>query len=142
MLLNYPILVFAISLFALWLSARIGASRRTDLEEGAREDFGVIRAATLTLLGLIIGFTFAMAINRYDERKRYEEAEANAIGTELVRADLLPPADATKVRALLRSYLDQRILFYRFATTNSFARPMLVRHNCRESSGRPSWRLP
>jgi hypothetical protein len=42
----------------------------------------VVPAATLTLLGLIIGFSFSMAINRYDQRKNYEEAEVNAIGTE------------------------------------------------------------
>ena len=36
--------------------------------------------ATLTLLGLLIGFSFLMAISRYDLRKNYEEAEANAIG--------------------------------------------------------------
>ena len=77
-----------------------------------REDFGAILAATLTLLGLIIGFSFSMAISRYDQRKNLEEAEANAIGTEYIRADLLPPADAVKVRALIRSYLDQRVLFY------------------------------
>ena len=53
-----------------------------------------------------------MATSHYDQRKGYEEAEANAIGTEYVRADLLPATDAAKMRALLRSYLDQRILFY------------------------------
>jgi hypothetical protein len=53
-----------------------------------------------------------MAISRYDQRKNYEEAEANAIGTEYLRADLLPTADRSNVRALLRNYLDQRILFY------------------------------
>jgi hypothetical protein len=36
----------------------------------------------IPLPGLIIGFTFSMAISRYDQRKDYEEAEANAIGTE------------------------------------------------------------
>src|SRR5262245_60628900 len=81
-------------------------------ENGVREDFGVILAATLTLLGLIVGFTFSMALNRYDQRKNYEEEEANAIGTEYFRAGLLPAADAGKVRALLLNYLDQRILFY------------------------------
>jgi len=75
-------------------------------------DLGVVTAATLTLLGMIIGFSFSMAVSRYDQRKNDEEAEANAIGTEYLRADLLPAADAAKVRALLRSYLDQRILFY------------------------------
>ena len=68
--------------------------------------------ATLTLLGLIIGFTFSMALTRYDLRKNYEEAEANAIGTEYLRADLLPAADAARVRALLVEYTDQRILYY------------------------------
>jgi hypothetical protein len=46
------------------------------------------------------------------QRKTYEEEEANAIGTEFVRADLLPATDAARVRALLRNCLDQRILFY------------------------------
>ncbi|MGD0887280.1 MAG: hypothetical protein ABSA46_20750 [Thermodesulfovibrionales bacterium] len=112
---DQPLLVFGISFFVLWLSARIGASflaRQRKLEKDTREDFGVILAASLTLLGLIIGFSFSMATSRYDQRKSYEEAEANAIGTEYVRADLLPAADAAKVRALLRNYLDQRVLFY------------------------------
>ncbi len=70
--------------------------------------------ATLTLLALLIGFSFSMAINRYDQRKIYEEDEANAreLGTEYLRTDLLPPVAATNVRTLLITYLDQRILFY------------------------------
>ena len=66
----------------------------------------------MTLLGLLIGFTFSMAMNRYEQRKNYEEAEANAIGTEYVRAGLLPAADTTRLHDLLRNYLDQRVLFY------------------------------
>src|SRR3984893_10195582 len=115
-LTDRPLLIFALALIVLWLSARIGSfflKRRRNLEEGVREGFSVIVAATLTLLGLIIGFTFSMAISRYDQRKNYEEAEANAIGTEYLRADLLPAdAAATTVRTLLAKYLDQRILFY------------------------------
>jgi hypothetical protein len=107
--MNYSWLVFGFSFFVLWLSARMGAfflRRQPKLEEDIRQDFGIILAASLTLLGLIIGFSFSMAIGRYDQRKNYEEAEANAIGTEYVRADLLPAADAARVRALLRNYLD------------------------------------
>jgi hypothetical protein len=115
MIVRYPFLVLALSLAALWLSTRIGASfrkRRRNLEADEREDFGVVMAATLTLLSLIIGFSFSLATSRYDQRKNLEEAEANAIGTEYVRADFLPPADAASVRALLRNYMDQRVLFY------------------------------
>jgi hypothetical protein len=114
-LTDYPTLFFAFCLVGLWLSARTGTylrSRKPKLADGEHEDLGVILGATLTLLALIIGFSFSMATSRYDQRKNYEEAEANAIGTEYVRADLLPAANADKVRNLLRSYVDQRRLFY------------------------------
>ncbi len=72
----------------------------------------MIQGAALTLLGLLIGFTFSMAMSRYEQRKNYEEAEANAIGTEYLRAGLLPAEDMTRLHDLLRNYLDQRVLFY------------------------------
>lgn len=114
-LTRHPFLVFALSFVVMLVSAQIGVflrQRRLKLEEGERQDLDVIVAATLTLLGLIIGFSFSMALGRYDQRKNYEESEANAIGTEYVRADLLPSANGARVRALLRDYLDQRVLFY------------------------------
>ncbi|CAB3776507.1 hypothetical protein LMG28614_00228 [Paraburkholderia ultramafica] len=114
-ILNYPPLVFIVSFVTMWLSARIGAAllrRLRKIEDEARDDFSVIQAATLTLLALIIGFTFSMAVGRYDQRKNFEEEEANAIGTAYVRADLLPAAEAAAIRTLLRSYLDERVLFY------------------------------
>jgi len=113
--LDHPILILVVSLFISWVSAWIGGSfgkRKLDQDE-SRDEFMFLLGGTLTLLGLIIGFTFSMAVNRYDQRKNYEEQEANAIGTEYVRADLLPATDAAKVRILLESYLDQRILQYK-----------------------------
>jgi hypothetical protein len=114
--LDDPLLVLAFSLPTLWIAGWIGGSirnRQGKLDEDIHADFVFFLSGTLTLLGLIVGFTFSMAVSRYDQRKGYEEQEANAIGTEYVRADLLPTADAVKVRSLLSSYLDQRILLYR-----------------------------
>jgi hypothetical protein len=113
-LVNFPLVGLIASFVVLWLSVRIGASLRKlrSLEGDEREDYGFILTASLTLLALIIGFTFSIAVGRYDQRKNYEEAEANAIGTEYVRAGLLPAADAARVRTLLRGYLEHRILFY------------------------------
>ena len=114
-LIDHPLLLFVLSFFLLSFSAWLGKSlskRKPILKGAAREDFGIVLAATLTLLALIIGFTFSMALNRYDQRKNFEEEEANSIGTEYNRADLLPAADAAKVQTLLLNYLDQRVLFY------------------------------
>ncbi len=115
MLANHPIAMFVVAFFILWGAACWGEKTRQKrgvMDSGERDDLGMILGSTLTLLGLIIGFTFSMAISRYDQRKNYEEEEANAIGTEFVRADLLPADSADKVRVLLKEYLGERIKFY------------------------------
>lgn len=114
-LLDYPRWLFLFTFLVLWFAAWLGgriSQWRHGLDDEARPDFGTVLAATLTLLGLIIGFSFSMATTRYDLRKTYEEAEANAIGTEFIRADLLPATDGARVRDLLRQYTDLRISFY------------------------------
>ena len=115
-LINHPIIFFVVSLVLLWVSAQLGATLRRLLYRGALPDadeFSMILGATLTLLGLLIGFTFSMATGRYDQRKNYEEEEANAIGTEYVRLSFLPAADADNARGLLRQYLHLRIEYYK-----------------------------
>ena len=114
-IVNSPIFVLVITLIAQSIAAFAGdlfRRSRGSLNESERKDFDTVQAAALTLLALIIGFSFSMAVTRYDQRKNYEEAEANAIGTEYVRADLLPAKDAEDARQLLKQYLDQRVLFY------------------------------
>ena len=114
-LLDWPSLIFILSFLLLSLSAWVGSrffSRYRNPDTDSVFDLGVIQTATLTLLGLIIGFTFSMAITRYDLRQTLEESEANAIGTEYLRADLLPASSAAQTKVLLMRYLDQRIAFY------------------------------
>lgn len=114
-LADQPFTMFLVSLVALsacaWFGAVILARYFLGGKE-AREDLRTVLAACLTLLGLIVGFSFSMAVSRYDLRKSYEAAEATAIGTEYARADLLPPDDAQRIRQLLGSYLAVRIDFF------------------------------
>ena len=70
--LRSPFLILAISFLLMWFSVWIGVClrlRHPDMDQDVRRDFELIIASTLTLLGLIIGFSFSMAINRYDQRK-------------------------------------------------------------------------
>ena len=96
-LINHPVVFFLVSFVLLWLCANFGSFIRHRSNPGqldGEDDYSLVLGATLTLLGLLIGFTFSMAAGRYDQRKNYEEEEANAIGTEYVRADFLSTADA------------------------------------------------
>ena len=114
-ILDSPFIVFTVALVAQCLAAYAGdrlRRRGRAVRKDEREDLDTEKTAILTLLALIIGFSFAMAVARYDQRKNYEEAEANAIGTEYVRAALLPAESAANARDLLIKYLDRRIVFY------------------------------
>ena len=113
-LLDHPLIFLLTLLIVLGSATRLGSRlrlRHGPLEGARRGDFDLVLGATLTLLSLIVGFSFSMAASRYDLRKNYEEAEANAIGTAYARADLLPGATA-QVRQLLREYIDLRLRFY------------------------------
>ncbi len=122
--MNHPLVLLPTGLIVMWVASRIGVRLgrwRDQLHDSPppRESLEVVVGATLTLLGLIIGFTFSMATTRYDQRRLFEEQEANAIGTEYVRAAFLPPGAANEVRALLKSYLTERIAFYEAADTSA-----------------------
>ena len=65
----------------------------------------------LGLLALLLGFTFSMAVSRYDTRRSLVLKEANAIGTAWLRAGLLPEAQRARVKELLRRYLDVRLKY-------------------------------
>ncbi|HSV79290.1 MAG TPA: hypothetical protein VLK85_08795, partial [Ramlibacter sp.] len=76
---DYPLAIFAASFVLLVLSVWVGARwlrRAWSPSAAMRNDFSIVLASTLTLLGLVVGFTFSMAISRYDQRKNFEEAEA------------------------------------------------------------------
>jgi hypothetical protein len=120
-IVDHPIAIFLLSIVVTTIASEVGVRlvTRARLNVGDLSQFGIIQTATLTLVGLVIGFTFSMAVSRYDQRKNLEEEEANAIGTEYLRAGLLPEADAARVRARLKEYLSQRIAWY---TTTDDAR--------------------
>lgn len=113
-LISHPAGFFVLLLVIMTVATSLGAlvlRRVRPIGAEIRDDFTIVQGATLTLLALLIGFTLSMAVGRYDQRKNLEEEEANAIGTEYLRADLID-GDADRIKALLSQYLDQRILYY------------------------------
>jgi hypothetical protein len=70
---------------------------------------GSIQASILGLLALLLGFTFSMAMQRYDSRSMALIEEANAIGTAALRVQLLPQHLQQEANHLIGSYIDLRI---------------------------------
>src|SRR5271163_3280471 len=104
-LVNRPLLLLVVSFLGLVIAALLGVAAQrawSPVKATDHNELAIVQSAALTLLGLIVGFTFAMAISRYDQRKNLEEAEANAIGTSYVRADLMPQSAAVATRTTLK----------------------------------------
>ncbi|HET7852812.1 MAG TPA: hypothetical protein VFK91_08710, partial [Methyloceanibacter sp.] len=73
------------------------------------EQVRTLEAAVLGLLALMIAFTFAMALSRYEARRDAVVSEANAIGTTALRARLLPEPHNAETLRLLRDYVKVRL---------------------------------
>lgn len=101
----FPVLV---GLFVLCCA--LGAKLRTrwanDPDERAPDSY--ILSAVLGLLGLMIAFTFSMALSRYDERREMVISEANAIGTAWLRAGLIEGSGGVDLQNSLVRYAELR----------------------------------
>lgn len=70
---------------------------------------GYIVSGVLGLLALMLGFTLAMAVDRFDARRLLVLDEANAIETAYLRTQLLAEPHRTRLSRLLADYTDNRI---------------------------------
>jgi hypothetical protein len=102
------LLIFAVVLGTTLLGAFIGNRLRRHAE-ALREPFGVLQAALLGLVALILAFGLTMAVGRYDARRAAVVDEADAIGTTYLRAQTLgEPVRTESLDALVR-YTDAEI---------------------------------
>jgi hypothetical protein len=107
-------LVFGITTVLLVVSTEVGfrLGNKKNGEDSDQSQISTLESAVLGLLALLLAFTFSMALSRYDARKQLVLAEANAIGTASLRAQLLPPPYDKEIANLLRQYVDVRLEFY------------------------------
>lgn len=105
-------MIALVMVMVLALAGEIGfrlGCRGRDSKESFRSLMSGTGAAMLGLLGLLLGFTLAMAVSRWDTRRDVIVNEANAIGTVWLRAGLLEEPLRADLRNALRSYTDARI---------------------------------
>ncbi len=107
------VLSIAILLGCDELGYRVGNRVHAQEKPGGLPLIAALQAATFGLLALLIGFTFSMALTRFEQRKALVLEEANAIGTTALRASLLPEPYSIEAHRLLRAYVDARLSFHR-----------------------------
>jgi hypothetical protein len=107
----FGVFVAVILLSLAEVGHRIGLNLFRRKDDARRSQIGGIQGAVLGLLGLLLGFTFSMAVSRYETRRDLVLKEANAVGTTWLRAGLLPEAHQAPVKDLLRRFVDLRLKY-------------------------------
>ena len=91
-----------------WLGRR-AKTRAGETVEATRDHTQEVQTAVFAVLGLLLAFTYSMAISRFDDRKQALTAEVASIQTAYLRTQVLP-ADLESTEAdLLRQYVDVRL---------------------------------
>jgi hypothetical protein len=87
------------------LGYRVAVSTRINEDSHHHEHITGLRDGLFVLLGLLLGFTVAIVLPRFDERRQLVIDEANAIGTTALRAETLPEPQRGRTLELLREYV-------------------------------------
>jgi len=101
--------IFLVGLAIILAASEIGWQLGSRGGSRAGGNVSTLESAMLGLLALIIGFTFAMALSRFEARRVAVLNEANAIGTTALRARLLPEPYRTDILKLLKEYVQIRV---------------------------------
>jgi len=114
-LLNEPWLlglVLAIILAILIeLGRRIAVYIHVHDDTNYKDQMVAIRDGLFVLVSLLLGFTLALAVPRFTERRTLLVEEAISIGATYLRAGMLPQPYRDNARDLLRHYVDARLDF-------------------------------
>jgi hypothetical protein len=102
-------LVLAVMMAAATVAGLALGRRLATRSDDLREPFGILQAALIGFMGLILAFALSLAVERYEDRRSDVVDEANAIGTTYLRAQTLAEPVRTESLDLLRSYTDTSI---------------------------------
>jgi hypothetical protein len=101
--------IFVVGLVAILGACEIGRLFGVRATGRGGDDVSTLEGAVLGLLALMIGFTFAMALTRFEARRDAVLNEANAIGTTALRARLLPAPHSAEALKSVREYVKIRL---------------------------------
>ena len=106
------IAIFLLILLANWLGFRYRKFLEAKPGKETIDGTGTMESSMLGLMALMLGFTFSMALSKFETRRQVIVEEANNIGTALLRADLYPDSIRTLLRADFKEYIEARISYY------------------------------
>src|SRR6187402_1465378 len=100
-------LILLFSFFGYWFK-----KNRLKKHPEDRFEKGKVQGAALSILSLLMGFTFSVAMAKFETQRRVITQEAAYITTAILRCDMYPDSLRSLLRADFKEYVEARIAYY------------------------------
>ena len=105
-------LIFFLILLFNWLGFKFKKWQLEKYPGRVPEDLGSVEGSMLGAMALLLGFTFSIAISKFETRRQITVDEANEISTAILRCDMYPDSVRNPLRADFKEYIETRIAYY------------------------------
>ncbi len=100
-------LLLAVVMLVVWSVGFLAGRRQR--RQGSATPEGKFEEAILAILGLLLAFTFSMALGKYDHRREMLIQDSNSIGDFYTCASLVREPVRTKLTGVIREYAELRL---------------------------------
>jgi hypothetical protein len=128
------VLIFLLILLFNWAGFKFKKWQLEKYPDRVSENLGSVEGSMLGAMALLLGFTFSIAISKFETRRQITIDEANDIGTTIFRCDMYPDSVRNPLRADFKEYIETRITYYTVGNNEEKIKQELVKAG--EISGR------
>ena len=105
-------IIFFLILLFNWFGFKFKKRQLEKYPDRVSGNMGSVEGSMLGAMALLLGFTFSIAISKFETRKDVAVEEVNAIGTAILRCDMYPDSVRNPLRADFKEYVETRIAYY------------------------------
>jgi len=106
------VIIFCLIILSNWLGYRYKKRQLKKFPGRVGENMGSIEGSMLGVMSLLLGFSFSVAVSKFEARRHLTVEEANIIGTAILRCDMYPDSIKAPLLSDFKQYLETRIAYY------------------------------
>lgn len=114
------VIIFLLIVSSSWLGYNYKKKQVEKDPNEAKQSAGIVEGSTFGVLSLLMGFTFSVAITKFETQRRILVQEATYIRTAVLRSQMYPDSVRGLFRNDFKGYIEARISYYKSRGDNEF----------------------
>jgi hypothetical protein len=112
------VIIFFVIICCNWFGCRYKKRQLDQYPGQVHEGMSSIEGSILGVTSLLMGFSFSVAVSKFDARRHLLVEEANLIGTAILRCDMYDDSMRASLRSDFNAYCFAQLLVQRILILN------------------------